>query len=80
MKVMVKIRTFEREYIVSTKFRQSRKELLPMVFKETKKIINSLPDNIKFIVNGKQTDVAAIAIKQNYIEINLEYEVNGYTV
>lgn len=47
-----------------------------MVFKEIRKIINSLPDNIKFIVNGKQTDVAAIAIRQNSIEINLEYEVN----
>jgi hypothetical protein len=47
-----------------------------MVFKEIKRSINSLPDNIKFIVNGKQTDVTAVMIKQNSIEINLEYEVN----
>lgn len=47
-----------------------------MVFKKIKKTINSLPDNIKFIVNGKQTDVATIIIKQNTIEINFEYEVN----
>jgi len=47
-----------------------------MTFRKIKRIINSLPDNIKFIVNGKQTDVAAVMIKQNSIEINLEYEVN----
>lgn len=35
-----------------------------MVFKEIKKIINSLPDNIKFIVNGKQTDVVAVMINR----------------